>query len=82
MVYILFLDEMDIFSIVRNINKRNELKEQNIAMRKQLKETSYTVHKLYKPYFLESYARSHKFFKKDDEDIFVITYQKREHHGK
>ena len=53
----------------------NQLSEQNMVMSKQLKETKQTLRRLKNPDYLEAYARSEKFFKRDDEEIFVITYQ-------
>lgn len=82
LIYILFLGNMDVFAIVKNLQKRNALASQNVVMEKQLMQTKNTVRKLYKPYFLESYARSHKFFKKNDEEIFVITTEAYERAGK
>jgi hypothetical protein len=38
-----------------------------------LKETKYTLKQLRQNYALEKYAREEKLFKKDDEDIFIIT---------
>ena len=71
-VYILFLDDLDIFMLFRQKSKLSHLQEQTVAMEKQLKDTKNTLHKLSNLNNLEAYARSEKFFKKSDEDIFVI----------
>jgi len=42
-------------------------------MEEKLKETKSTLEKLNNPKELERFAREKKMFKKDDEDIFVIT---------
>jgi cell division protein FtsB len=75
MVYFLFLDDWDIFTLVSQQRKLNALTEQNSAMSKQLKDTKQILRRLNNPDYLEAYARSEKFFKRDDEEIFVITYK-------
>ena len=42
-------------------------------MSEQLKQTKKTLYRLHHLDELEAYARSEKFFKRDDEDIFVVT---------
>jgi cell division protein DivIC len=75
MIYFLFLDDWDIFTLISQQHKVNKLTEQNMEMSKQLKETKQILRKLKNPDYLEAYARSEKFFKRDDEEIFVITYK-------
>ena len=75
MVYLLFLDDWNIFTLISQKQKLVQLTEQNMVMSEQLKETKQTLRRLKNPDYLESYARSEKFFKRDDEEIFVITYQ-------
>jgi len=68
----LFLDDMDVFTIVSNLRKRSALVEQNIVMSQKVVDNRITLRKLKKTYFLEQYARSQKFFKQEEEEIFVI----------
>jgi len=75
LAYVLFLDELDIFSIIIQKRKLNQLEIQRDDMKNQLLWTRATLRKLNKINYLESYARSQKFFKKDDEEIFIITYK-------
>ena len=75
LTYVLFLDELDIFSIIIQKRKLTQLEIQRDDMKSQLLSTRATLRKLKKINYLESYARSQKFFKKDDEEIFVITYK-------
>lgn len=75
MVYFLFLDDWDVFTLVSQQRKLNALTEQKGEMSKQLKQTKQTLRRLKNPEYLEAYARSEKFFKRDDEEIFVITYK-------
>lgn len=71
-VYVLFLDDTDIFTVYTNLKKRSNLIEQNYVMKEKLAENRLALKNLDKIYYLEHYARSKKFFKANDEDIFVI----------
>jgi len=74
-VYTLFLDENDIFTIISQRNKLTKLEEKKAEFKNKLDETSLTLEKLkYQPE-VERFARVHKYFKKDDEDVFVIFYE-------
>lgn len=72
-VYFLFLDDWDIFSLIRQKQKLNQIEQQDAQMSEQLKQTKNTLYRLHHLNELEAYARSEKFFKRDDEEIFVIT---------
>ncbi len=72
-VYILFLDDVDIFKIFQQKRKHKALVEERMEVEEKLKETKSTLEKLSNPKELERFAREKKMFKKDDEDIFVIT---------
>lgn len=71
--YNLFLDELDIFTLVSENKRYSKLKEDNVLITQKLRETKTTYHNLRNIYSLEKYAREEKLFKRDDEDIFVIT---------
>jgi cell division protein FtsB len=77
LIYFLFLDDLDIITIVNQKRKLSKLEEQRDILAEQLKETKNTLRKLKNLDYLESYARSEKFFKKDDEEIFVITFEEK-----
>jgi cell division protein DivIC len=72
-VYFLFLDDWDIFTLVRQKRKLSQIEQQDEQMHQQLRDTKKTLRKLHRVDELEAYARSEKFFKRDDEEIFVIT---------
>ncbi len=72
-VYFLFLDDWDVFTLVRQKRKLSQIEQQDEQMHQQLKDTKKTLRKLHRLDELEAYARSEKFFKRDDEEIFVIT---------
>ena len=77
LVYFLFLDDLDIITIVSQKRKLNKLEIQRDYLAKDLKTTKNTLKELKNLNSLEAYARSKKFFKRDNEDIFVITYEKK-----
>ena len=74
-LYSLFLDENDLFSIVSQKRKLSVLNESKAEMKERLDEVTFTLKKLRYRSEVERYAREKKFFKKDDEDVFVITYE-------
>ena len=76
-IYFLFLDDLDIITIINQKGKLSKLESQRKLLAEDLKETKNTLRKLKNINYLESYARSQKFFKKDDEDIFVITFEEK-----
>lgn len=75
MIYTLFLDDVDIFTVVRQNMKLSTLEAEKKEILNQLTETRETLKKLENISGLERYAREKKLFKKDDEDIFVISYE-------
>ena len=75
LVYNLFLDDIDIFSIVNQNLKLSRLHNDQTEITKRLNETKQTLRDLKHGYALEKYAREEKLFKRDNEDIFVITYE-------
>ncbi len=75
LIYVLFLDDLDIFSIISQKQKLNKLEIQRDEMKNQLTSNRSTLRKLNKINYLEAYARSEKFFKKENEEIFIITYK-------
>lgn len=74
-VYTLFLDENDIFTIFSQSSKLSHLQEDTNNMKKDLEKTQITLRKLKYKHEVERFAREHKFFKKDDEDVYVIFYE-------
>lgn len=74
-LYALFLDDWDIFHLVKQNIKLQELDEQRDSTKAKLIQAQTTLKKLQSPTGLEAFAREEKFFKKNDEDIFVISYE-------
>jgi cell division protein DivIC len=75
LVYNLFLDEVDIFTIINQNKKVSILRSTQSEMKLKLQETKYILSQIKDPSYLEKLAREDKLFKKDNEDIFVITYK-------
>jgi len=73
--YALFLDDNDLFSMMSHKSKLNKLEASKALVTKELKKTRFTLNQLKYTSELERYAREEKFFKKENEDIFVISYE-------
>lgn len=71
----MFLDDTDIFTIVNHNIKLGHLKASKELTYHKLDSTSNLLKKLKYSSELESFAREKKMFKKDDEDVFVISYE-------
>lgn len=74
-VYILFLDDVDIFTIINQNRKLNRLEATRNEVKEKLDSTRTLYRELRTTRALESFAREKKFFKQKNEDIFVITYE-------
>jgi len=71
----LFLDDIDIFTIVNQNRKLTKLEVAKSEASEKLANIQITLKELKYPSELESYAREEKLFKRDNEDIFVISYE-------
>jgi hypothetical protein len=58
--------------MIRHNRKLNQLEMAKQEVSRDLKKSQKTLRELNSKSELERYAREEKFFKKDDEDIFVI----------
>ncbi|MEY3198447.1 MAG: hypothetical protein RJA13_405 [Bacteroidota bacterium] len=74
-IYILFLDDIDIFTIINQNTKLGKLEEARQEVSVKLIQTQEILKKLRYSSELESYAREEKMFKRENEDIFVISYE-------
>lgn len=72
-LYVLFLDDVDVFSIVRQQIKYNKILTEKIDMQAKLDDTKQILGQLNNIESIEKFAREEKMFKRDDEDIFVIV---------
>ncbi len=74
-VYALFLDDIDVFSMINDANKLKNIETTKLEVTSKLVKTRTTLKQLRYYSEIERYAREEKFFKKDNEDIFVISYE-------
>jgi pyoverdine/dityrosine biosynthesis protein Dit1 len=72
-IYIFFLDDVDIFKIVHQNNKLDKIQQEKASVLKKYEETKEIVYELRNTRALERYAREEKLFKRDDEDVYVIV---------
>jgi cell division protein DivIC len=75
MVYVLFLDDVDVFTIISQNRKLAQLERTKTHVESDLSITRSMLHKISRPYELENFAREKKYFKRQNEDIFVISYE-------
>lgn len=73
LVYVLFLDDVDVFNVVRQRVKLNKLKQEKEMLSEKFNEAKFTLDQLDNTEALERFAREQKLFKRDNEDIFVIV---------
>ena len=69
----LFLDDVDIFTIINQKRKYYRLLEAKADVSKKLSQVRNQLNQLKYTSELESYARENKLFKKENEDIFIIS---------
>ncbi|UKN02407.1 septum formation initiator family protein [Paracrocinitomix mangrovi] len=74
-LYVLILHETDIFAIKNKRDRIADLKEQIEIKRDQIEDLKVSLNELEDPRALEKYAREEHLFKKDDEDIFVFSFE-------
>ena len=75
LIYTLFLDDTDIFTIFNHNVKLSKLEQAKMETSMKLDSTVQLLNLLKYEDQLESYAREKKLFKKENEDIFVISYE-------
>jgi cell division protein DivIC len=75
LIYALFLDDNDLFSMVGHASKLRKLEAAKVEVSQKLAKTRFTLKQLKYTSEVERYAREEKFFKRDNEDIFVVTYE-------
>ena len=71
-LYVLFLDDVDVFSIIRQQVKYNKVLTEKVEMQEKLEHTKEILSQLNDIESIEKFAREEKMFKRDNEDIFVI----------
>lgn len=74
-IYGTFLDDDDIFSIISQNRKLHKIHKDQELYNEKLGETRGVLKNLHQDASLERYAREQKLFKKDNEEIFIISYE-------
>ncbi|HSQ43395.1 MAG TPA: septum formation initiator family protein [Ginsengibacter sp.] len=74
-VWMLFFDRNDITLQLKRVNELKKLQESEKVMDQQITDTRHELSLLKtNPETLEKYAREKYMMKKDNEDLFIITY--------
>ena len=75
LLYILILHETDIVTLIKR-NERVSLLEEEIDRKKQgIEELKISINQLEDLRSLEKYARENHYFKKEDEDLFILSFE-------
>lgn len=73
--YALFLDDEDMFTLISQNSKLSKIEADQALIKDKLVKTTRVLKQLNHSAALERYAREEKLFKKDNEDIFIISYE-------
>lgn len=71
-IYLFFLEDVTIFNLYERKSKRNLLYQEKQRKLKNIKEVRDQLEALKDPEQLEKFAREEYYFKKENEDVFVI----------
>lgn len=74
-IYALFLDDEDMFTLISQNSKLSKIHADQELVAEKLDKTTRTLKQLDHASAVERYAREEKLFKKDDEDVFIISYE-------
>ena len=74
-LYALFLDDEDMFTLISQNSKLDKIQADQTLIADKLLKTTRVLKQLNHTSALERYAREEKLFKKDDEDVFIISYE-------
>lgn len=75
LVYILILHDTDIFSLQNKKQRVSELQLQIDEKKIEIEELKLALNDLNDPRTLEKYAREFHYFKKEDEDLFILSFE-------
>lgn len=75
LLYILILHDTDIYTVIKRKNKVANLEIEIDRKKLEIEELKVNLASLEDVRSLEKYAREHHFFKKDDEDIFIFSFE-------
>jgi cell division protein DivIC len=74
-VYILILHNTDVYTLIQRKNKVSELETEIARKKHEIEEVKANIASLQDIRSLEKYARENYFFKKDDEELFIFSFE-------
>lgn len=74
-VYILILHNTDVYTLMQRKNKVSELETEISRKKHEIEEVKKNIASLQDIRSLEKYARENYFFKKDDEELFIFSFE-------
>lgn len=75
LVYMFLLHESDIFALQNGKSKVRELESQIELKKTEIEDLKIALNDLDSPRSLEKYAREYHYFKKNDEDVFIFSFE-------
>lgn len=74
-LYMLLLHESDIFALQSKKTKVSALQAQIEYKKSEIEHLKIALNELDDPRSLEKYAREYHYYKKEDEDIFIFSFE-------
>lgn len=74
-LYILILHDTDLFTVQNHKGKVADLEDVIEKKQAKIDELKIALSDLDDPRTLEKYAREHHYFKKDNEDLFIFSFE-------
>jgi cell division protein FtsB len=74
-VYILLLHNTDVYTLIQRKNTVAELETEIARKKHEIEEVKANIASLQDIRSLEKYARENYFFKKDDEELFIFSFE-------
>lgn len=74
-VYILLLHNTDVYTLMQRKNRVAELEAEIARKKNEIQIVNENINALQDIRSLEKYARENYFFKKDDEELFVFSFE-------
>ena len=71
-IWLVFFESQDLISQYNSLQQQKELIREREAQKKKVAEIKQALQELNNPNTLEKFAREKYYFKKDNEDLFVI----------
>lgn len=75
LVYILFVHDTDIFTLIKRKQRVGQLQEEIIRKQEGIEELKFNLNQLEDIRLLERYAREEYLFKRENEDLFIFSFE-------